>query len=741
MTQFQGAVQESPELARLRMAQAGRGGAQPGMAVQIERQKALAALMASRQKQQQDQAEGKLQPNQMSEFVAGKTVAPQSPEDFNAGLENTPPGFDKMNPLQRMQHVEQRMRPFVQNPAVDMTKKLNPEFKRMMNIFAQNDKIAQENMQTLSSYAGQEAKMQMAKHQELLARRSQITKEHTLKMQESRQRWQDITDKKVNPGRFFASMNSWQKILGFVGVAAAAVMHGRAGYDPNQAFIGINNIVEMDIEQQKEDLKMAKLEAEQLDLNDTKSLELLYNDLDFEYKASNQAWSIITSELGRLRDLQDDKRKAMGIGDLYDTALKAWMKNGVDSMDKMNGVGAQWAARQQIQNQFKMFYARWQSNLKSMGEGDLNATGGVTPPNIESVHAHIARTGQPMTQIGGNPVSLQGQQLQMQAYETEQLGNAILAETDPTKQREMAMQVKDWYSTEPNGSPRDGRSFSTTNLNGARVYWNKDIDMKEKMEISEHDKGTDTLLSNLMDAYNGTEALESIIDPAKMGGEVTENITGAFYQKLNDFVGGIKLKKTTDENGNIVYERINKNEIIEKVRANAPDVIEKMLAGLKLAPENREEMKIALGELYLKSSIVAVRLIGLFTGEEGKRKSDKELALARNILGVQQLEGGLVGFSWNPTRTLSQFKSNLHTITNMTIDNKNRYYQQFLGNSFGGAQKKYSTWDRSGKNMYQIMEMLIQKKNMNPAYSASPTINQIIQHNLTRGVSNSGPTI
>lgn len=738
MNQFPNVAQMDPALARVQQAQQGDMGAQPGMAVQIERQKAMAALMASRQKAMKDRAEGKLQPNQMSEFVSGKTVIPQSPEDFKTGLSQPPPGYENMNPMQRMNLLNQRMRPYIQNPALDLKKNMNPDFGRVMKTFADNEMLYQKNMQTLSNYSHNEMNMQMAKHQELLARRSQITKQHTAKMQESRERWQDISDMKINPGRFFASMNTWQKILGFIGVAAAAVMHGRAGYDPNQAFVGINNLVEMDIAQQKEDLKMEKLEAEKLDLNDTKHLELLYKDLDFEYKANNNAWSIITGELSRLRDMQDDKRKAMGIGDLFGVALKTWMKYGTDTLDKQNGVGAQWRARNQIQNQFKMFYARWNQNLNTMGESDLNATGGVTTPNTQDVHEHIDKTGEPMTVIGGNPVSLPAQELQLKGRAMDKLGTEIMLEQDPQKQAELASQVTDWYSTEPNNAPRDGLSFSTVNLQGAKAYWNKDLSIKDKMEIMDHDKGTDELLSSLMDAYNGTEALQSMIDPAKMGGEVTERITGAFYNKLNEFVSGIKLKKIgTDEEGNVQYERLDKSEIVRQVKENAPGVINKMLAGLKLAPENENELKIALGELYLKSSIVAVRLIGLLTGEEGKRKSDKELALARTILGVQQLEGGLIGFSWDPVQTLDQFKSNLHTITNMTVDNKNRYYQTFLGNSFGGAQKKFSTWDRSGKNMYQIMEMLVGKKNMNPAYSASQTINRIIQHNMSRGLSGS----
>lgn len=258
---------------------------------------------------------------------------PSQPGNYQeAMMELQKPLTNTNNVLQRAMEMKNKVLPYSTMPPLDLKKALRPQITKAQEIESNNMEEITSRRKTASELTDLGMKYNQALLQQELTERGLYTKQATEMMMASQQRVNKMMEMKVDPGRFFKDMPTWHKIVGFIGIVAAGVLNARAGYDPNQAFIGINNLIEQDVQAQTRDLEWAKYEHEKIDLMDSKKLALMADTIESRNHIRSNLTALTNAYIGKVTSHLTDQSAISNSNSLRNTLYKTAGQEIIKSM-------------------------------------------------------------------------------------------------------------------------------------------------------------------------------------------------------------------------------------------------------------------------------------------------------------------------------------------------------------------------------------------------------------------------
>ena len=112
----------------------------------------------------------------------------------------------------------------------------------------------------------------------------------------------------------------------------------RMGHDPNQVLVGLNNLIDQDIEMQKADLGMAKWQYEKMDMRNAEHLENLEKEYEMEFRERGVRAAQISNLMDNLRDRVSNRSSVKRMQEIASTFLKSHIEGQMKSMLGLNAI-------------------------------------------------------------------------------------------------------------------------------------------------------------------------------------------------------------------------------------------------------------------------------------------------------------------------------------------------------------------------------------------------------------------
>lgn len=577
--------------------------------------------------------------------MGGNVPVPPRPNNFGEYMNQLQQPIKQNNIMGKLQDVQNKIQPYTTTEPVNLNAALGPQVNNLLSNEVANQKKEMTNKKALAGLNEIRIKYQQSLLQQELAERSLFTKYSTERLQASAERVQNMKNMKIDPSRFFKDMNSWQRVVGFIGIAAAGIMHARAGYDPNEVVMGINNIIEQDVIAQTRDFEMAKFEHQQININDTKQLAAMKELITGRSHIRTNLAALALGQIKDMKDAEEDQKKASELGMLHQTFAKTYIQKAVE--DKFQ--------EKAIENTIKNSLA-----LQVREEAGKKFAGAVTAANPSIVLGMaLAPSGeQPYDEkfmaTGTMPAqikTMQGETRPPNSDEIRNIRNSAKVKTaaqdmdqtkDPKNLDIKRSLITDWRYLIRNIDPFSNQP-PLRSIQGAKIYANYNLDQKTRQTLySERQDNMDTMSAAAQVAL----MLGGL--PKFMNQKVGDDIDmGNFWSDIDDDYDAVQKKINSIGYGKFMsFSPQAREEFLKDV---VPDVdvsegsdkytsAQKRLADLGVSKDKQRDILKVYAATSLAIKKLTARAISIVTGEEGKRKTKEEQEMAmRFITGGEEL--------------------------------------------------------------------------------------------------------
>ena len=663
---------------------------------------------------------------------SGLQKTPVGPMNLSTPVPSRPSSVaDYMNQLQKpmaggsayqeMQNLRNKLLPRNMVKPMDLSSSIPAQIQARQKVMGKNQEIDSANRKINSEMASQGIRYTQALMQQELAERSLYTRFAVDTLQRSADRVQEIKNMKIDPARYFKDMSSWQRIVGFIGIAAAGIMHARAGYDPNEVLIGINNIIEQDVEAQTRDLEGAKFEHQQLNLLDSQRLKIMGEHIDARDKTRANAAALVMAELAEMKSYESDQRKIASYDEISKDIAKTYIKHSIaaqfqkralaEQIDKNSSAAI---AMENFENSRErkakanpnIRYSRITQSppgdYENSIEGQTEASGGIVPDK---------------TPDGQYNLTPEDKREFEHSYDLKKMARNM--EYMNPAQRILASMNKDWQHKQADVDAYN-RRFKIKTLSGATVYPSEELladnpklanDLQAKhqeligdksllmqaLKVTSHIGGLDNYLNS---KYGDQIQSEGFSSPAEAANNYRQKLkdAGAFDRDV--------LELSADQRKEIFDKfTIPKNKKAGDARFTKG--IKEAYALTGLTTEENDEIAGPVNKTLTQIRMLAARAISIVTGEESARKSDKELAFTfLAILGSKEIDAKFA--SEYDFKQRFQILSHVAAqFANSAVDELNNTLDAYVdggGNQGGlpaGAQKFAAQYHLNKPSLYQ----------------------------------------
>lgn len=624
--------------------------------------------------------------------MAQTSPVPQPPDNFQDYMRQLQKPLGGTSALDQMTSLRNKMMPYQNVRPFDLSSKMTTQLKAAQQVQAANQTARKQNQALIADAVAGKAKYQRALMEQHLAERAMYTRFAVDTLQRSSDRVQELRNMRVDPSRFFKDMSSWQKIVGFIGIAAAGLMHARSGYDPNEVLIGINNIIEADVQAQTRDLEAAKLEHQQMSIIDNNRLQLMATEIDARTSIRANQTALVLSEIEEMRNYDANQAKLSGYDDISKGMLKSFFgeyfkaqmaKSAIGDQMQKNGYAER--MKEGFQQYQKLTIAANPASatdevpLTFPGdkgvEEETEANGGVPP-------THDPKTGQPLSPEKRGQFSA-NYNLKKMAREVNEL---------PPSQKLYSLRESGGQNWQHKMNDRDAynNDYGMKTLTGDIVYpslFSTASETGKTTTLGYRDEylnevGLNGLLQRGARVYTYIGGLKELAS-SKVGDKIQwgdyDSQKEAAYAELK----GLSWENTTEE---------QRKEIISHLRIpegkNIGDTVygelsQEILKMTGLTTDKNAELAGAIHSTIGEIRMLTAAAIKIVTGEEGARKSDKELAMAFLAVTAGKDISGIAFSKYNFKQRLSIIQAMAEKLSHAGVAYSNEMIKKYV--SFGGS--------------------------------------------------------
>lgn len=658
-----------------------------------------------------------------------RVPVPPKPDNFREYMEQLASPIRQQDTQAKIQEVNNKMQPYAVAPTVNLQRALGPQVNKLLSNETANQKKKMTNTKLLAGLNQEKIKYQQALLQQELAERSLYTKYATERLQASAARVEEIKKSKIDPSRFFKDMPTWQKIIGFVGVAAAGIMHARAGYDPNEVVIGLNNLIEQDVVAQTRELEMAKWEHQQININDVKQLGAMKELISSRSHIRTNLAALVLGEITDLKNAETDQKKASELGMLHQALAKSYIQKSVEDRFKEQALSNQIKStvQLQVQKQAAEKFAGEVANANSnVILGPVMAQPGDQPID-EKIMAGLPFPDQVKTG-DGQVRALTFQEKDLYRHSASLKGHAQDLEsiTDPKRLDVERDKVGDWKYTIRNLDVFSGKS-PIRSLQGSKIYSNwKMPDKQRTVLLEERRDNMDTMkqASTVAMMLGGlpiflNQKVGDEIDLGEYFSDVDDGLTAA-RRKIQEFGVENLANLSTEQKKELLkaVESVNASEGSKKYNA-----LKKRLADAGVSTDAQVELLKAYAAVSLNIKMLTARAIAIVTGEEGKRKTKEEQEMAMRFL-----TGGPELNNWaysdlNIFQRAAIIATGASSMATAGIETENLILGELIDPGLGGHQIEAAKYKLNDSALYKNNKVinLIRELHLNHGLNLRPT--------------------
>ena len=645
---------------------------------------------------------------------------------------------------QNAQDISNRLKPYHNYSAIDLKKALPDQITSFFDTDQKNVDLVKKSKQAIANHANQAIQWQKAMQQENLAEQALYTKEATEQLMRSTDRIQDIRNHKIDPSRYFKDMSTWQRIVGMIGVATAGIMHGRAGYDPNEVVVGLANLIEQDIDAQEKELDSKKWEHQQISLNDKQKLMELSKSINARRNARSNMAALVTSELNEMRKNEEDKRKIAMTDNMTRALNKYIIKKNADSFFQQKEIDMQRSRQEQFDYQLYNYKQKTQAIVKEGGQEAYHNTTPIAPGqeehNLMMAYVNAPETANSVVKPDKQQYSQEEHELARMKARPIRLARAIKAEVNPYKKRELAKSLPSFFQGDEQTQLTITFAKNAVNtIEGQTVYLSPTSNVKEIKSVVDLNREFMTDGARALMALNGlrklkggaktdfSERMQKMVDQ--------ESIHASIRREYGDVESFRKLSKSEQRKfiDKSAAKKYNDTEV-----ASLLDQIQ-TATNIHFTEEQIKENPAALAErqveVYLRAMVA--KAIYAMTGDKSGRVSDRDLALTYlGALGISQIKGTTL-FKYNLGQHATRIDAGLEALLAKGITHENNLLSQNVANYSGiGVQKMAATYDLGNPKYYKnqksinILNQLIKNHNLARRPSSIERLNDEIEKYL-----------
>ena len=581
--------------------------------------------------------------------------------------------------LQRAMEMKNKLLPYSTMPPLDLKKSLSNQVLNAQKIQQKNVEEVQERRKAASDLADLGIKYNQALLQQQLTERGLYTKQATEQLMASQQRANEILEMKIDPGRFFKDMPTWQKIVGFVGVVAAGVLNARAGYDPNQAFVGISNLIEQDVQEQTRDLEWAKYKDEKISMMDSKKLDLMAETLEARNHARSNLTALTAGYIKNTMAYMTDKSAISNMNSLTNTMYKTAANEMIKALIESSALKKQSEKAKQMEwinaqhEEFvKRSWARFKNNPNAMmllggpsRPGDVSKVEQIRHGTLpEETKAHLQQSGayNRLVEVAKVEDEVKDIQLTKGEWTRNEKIKAI---------RNWVSAKGDVYTMNPNNAVRGLtgnygylKDMSPSELRRFRDVFNRMEPMKK--------------LARALIQVDGYIEMAGAVPPQEAGQDVLKTYIKPYVEKLAKDKGldfnSLSAKQKSDLSDE-AFDQLNDEKIKD-------GFIKSMFKGVGIGLTGLDKEKVQAQHLVqLNARIAVASVVRLISAEGGIKISDIEWArTARGVTGTDDLNNFSVQ-DMNPWDTMEKTRTALAYLMHVLNNAQNAALATYLDTS------------------------------------------------------------
>lgn len=651
---------------------------------------------------------------------------PQQPGNFQEAMTQLQtPIKDNTTALQRVMEMKNKTLPYATMPALDLNKALSGQFKRAQDIEAGNVRQMQARDKMASDMADIGIKYNQSLLQQELTERSLYTKQATEQLMASQQRANKIFEMKVDPSRFFKDVPTWQKIVGFVGIVAAGVLNARAGYDPNQAFIGISNLIEQDVLEQTRDLEWEKYKDQKIDMMDSRKLKLMAETISSRNHVRNNLTAITNSYIKDIQSRLTDQPAISSLTSVTNTLWKTAAQEHVKAKFAEKALKDQARMADQVKFQIQNAEQKRALYADSVSTHEFDMYGGPKLPDGAPSPVELERQGR-LTPSKIAELKLRPDQVKFikeGAHNKNQIEaiNNIPESEYPYLRREAIQNVRDWRSESDGMSTAADRSSFRTLRGGNKVYGHfgmskaQGLQLQEEFGASYEHMAVTAQALEMVDGYMAftMDLPNDVRDATEEQKEKIDAIVQPYFDRRYKELG-IRVDEYSPEQHKKLKDRLYKE--LDKKHEERASIAKQAKASVGVATNEKDTQNIvAIHELKMAIRRTIAESIRILTAEGGKRITKEEYARAVEILTGEKNITNFNIQDFDPFESIERTRAGLDYLLRASRNAYNRLATKYTQRDYGGLEVEAAIYSSAGlpnDDAYNIIRELHEHHNL-----------------------------